>query len=256
MVRERDFAAFLLAPCLPYYLVSIPFLAKMFALSILALAASAIASDLERRAPTGVPSYVTQYAPIVYLFSGDPYRPSDIGAQLTNTQPDLNSTPITNGPSPLTLNNLNDLNNLGGSNVYLTSKTDVTTNPAYLKGVTPDAIGKTNGAVSCAIVVNDHGNGNVDAFYFYFYAFNFGGVYVGLTIGDHVGDWEHNMIRFANGNPTAIWYSQHSNGEAFTYGAAQKYNGGVRVRAHPLAAGEPSTYKVVARRVQCKRLAR
>lgn len=212
----------------------------MFALSFLALVATAFAADLERRAPSGVPSYVTQYAPIVYLFSGDPYRPADIGAQLTNTQPDLNFTSITNGPSPLTLNNLNDLNNLGGSSVYLTSKTDVTTNPAYLKGVTPDATGKTNGAVSCAIVVNDHGNGNVDAFYFYFYAFDFGGVYVGLNIGDHVGDWEHNMVRFANGKPTAIWYSQHSNGEAFTYSATQKYNGGVRVCLHTLRSCKPA----------------
>lgn len=206
----------------------------MLSLSCFALLTVALASDLERRAPSGVPSYVTQYAPIVYLYSGDPYRPSDIGAQLTNTQPELNFTPITNGPSPLTLDNLNDLNDLGGDNVYLTSKTDVTTNPAYLYGVAPDASGKTNGAVSCAIVVNDHGSGNVDAFYFYFYAFNFGGVYVGLTIGDHVGDWEHNMIRFANGKPTAVWYSQHSNGEAFTYDATEKYNGGVRVEpTHP-----------------------
>ncbi|KAF1344692.1 hypothetical protein BDV97DRAFT_425035 [Delphinella strobiligena] len=30
------------------------------------------------------------------------------------------------------------------------------------------------------------------------------------------------MIRFANGKPTAIWYSQHENGEAFTYDAVHK----------------------------------
>ena len=129
----------------------------------------------------------------------------------------------------MTLDNLSQLNSLGGSVVYLTSKDNVQTNPTWLKGVTPDASGKTNGAVSSAIVVNDHGSGNVDAFYFYFYAFDFGGSYLGFTIGDHVGDWEHNMIRFKNGVPQQIWYSQHSNGEDFTYGAVQKYNGGLRV---------------------------
>lgn len=30
------------------------------------------------------------------------------------------------------------------------------------------------------------------------------------------------MIRFSNGQPEAIWYSQHANGEAFTYGAVEK----------------------------------
>lgn len=44
-------------------------------------------------------------------------------------------------------------------------------------------------------------------------------------------DWEHNMVRFANGTPTAVWYSQHSNGEAFTYDAVQK--SGLRVRLYP-----------------------
>ena len=36
------------------------------------------------------------------------------------------------------------------------------------------------------------------------------------------------MIRFENGQPKAIWYSQHANGEAFTYDAVEK--DGRRVR--------------------------
>lgn len=125
------------------------------------------------------------------------------------------------------MDNLNDLNALGNTSVYLTSKVNIETNPAWLYGVAPDSTGETDGAVSCAIIVNDHGNGNVDAFYMYFYAFNYGGEYFGFIIGDHVGDWEHNMVRFANGLPTAVWYSQHSNGEAFTYEAVNK--SGIRV---------------------------
>lgn len=30
------------------------------------------------------------------------------------------------------------------------------------------------------------------------------------------------MIRFSNGTPQAIWYSQHSSGQAFTYHAVEK----------------------------------
>jgi hypothetical protein len=203
---------------------------EMIISTVLALAAYALAAPLERRqAPSGVPSYVVKYAPIVRLYSSETYLPSDIGAQLTNTNPTLNFTAITNAASPLTLDNLNSLNDLGGVNVYLTSKDNVEENPGWILGVKPDSTGKTDGAVSCAIIVNDHGGGLVDAFYMYFYAFNYGGTYFGFTIGDHVGDWEHNMIRFQNGQPQAIWYSQHNNGEAFTYSATKKYNNGLRV---------------------------
>jgi hypothetical protein len=107
---------------------------------------------------------------LVYLFSKDPYRPSDIGAQVANTQPEVNFQVVSGGQ--YNLSNLDQLNSLGGQNVCLTSKVDITTNPTWLKGVTPDSTGKTNGAVSCAIITTDHGNGLVDAFYMYFYAYN------------------------------------------------------------------------------------
>lgn len=122
----------------------------------------------------------------------------------------------------MTLNNLDSLNSLGGSGVYLTSLDDITQNPAWLNGVAPDGSGKTNGAQSCAVIVNDHGTSTVDAFYMYFYAYNEGNTVLGQEFGDHVGDWEHNMVRFENGVPTAVWYSQHSNGEAFTYACLEK----------------------------------
>lgn len=202
-------------------------------LLLVALAACALStSPAKRQAPSGVPQYALDYAPIVYIYSEDPYFPSDIGAQVTNTQPEVNFTALANAPNPLTLDNLADLDS-AGLNVFLTSKIDITTNPAYLYGVKPDEDGKTDGAISCAIIVNDHGNGLVDVFYMYFYAFNYGGSYgalgVDFVIGDHVGDWEHNMVRFQDGEPTAVWYSQHSNGEAFTYEAVEKFQNGSRV---------------------------
>jgi len=174
-------------------------------------------------APTeAVPAYVLNYAPLVYLNSKEEYLPSDIAAQLTHTHPKVKDTVIEH-PSPLTLDNLDDLNSHGEQDVYLSSNDDVTKDPAWMKGVRPDVTGKTNGVISCCIVVNDHGTGYVDAFYLYFYAYNQGQVIFGKELGDHVGDWEHNMIRFKNGKPTAIWYSQHASGEAFTYDIVEKH---------------------------------
>jgi hypothetical protein len=86
----------------------------------------------------------------------------------------------------------------------------VTANPPWLYGVLPDPVtGESVGTKSCAIIVNDHGNGLVDAYYMYFYAFNLGETVLGQVLGDHVGDWEHSMVRFQNGQPISVWLSQH-----------------------------------------------
>ena len=123
----------------------------------------------------------------MWLYSGETYFPSDIGSQLLNTKPEVNFAVINGYPSPLTLNNLDTLNAENGTNVYLTSDTDITSNPAWLNGVKPDSTGKTDGATSTAIIVNDHGDGLVDVFYMYFTAFNWGGVVLGQDVDDHVG---------------------------------------------------------------------
>lgn len=225
---------------------------------ILGLLPFASASIGIRQAPSGVPSYVTEYAPVVRLFSEDPYRPSEICAQLANTEPGVNFTPVARAPNPLTLDNLDQLNAAG--KVYLTSKSDPTTSPRpqYLYGVTPDSQGKTDGATSSTIIVVDHGNGAVDAFYMYFYAFDYGGDYLGghLNVGNHVGDWEHNMIRFANGTPTEMWFSQHSGGQAFSYSATEKYDGGVRVSSRPYLHCDNMLMLFLARGILRKRHSR
>ncbi|CZT15287.1 related to VPS62 Vacuolar Protein Sorting [Ramularia collo-cygni] len=181
--------------------------------------------------PSKLPSFVTEFAPLVHLYSKDPYRPSDISAQLLNTRPyTSNYTPISNPPNPLTLNSLNSLNSYG--KVYLTSTLDPTTSPRppYLYGVSPSPSGETPNATSATIILVDHGNATVDVFYMYFYAFDYGGDYLArqINVGNHVGDWEHNMLRFVEGKPREMWFSQHAGGQAFEYSAVEKFEGGGR----------------------------
>ncbi|KAJ5779172.1 Vacuolar protein sorting-associated protein 62 [Penicillium paradoxum] len=72
------------------------------------------------------------------------------------------------------------------------------------------------------LVVMDKGNGIVDAFWFYFYSFNLGNTVVNVRFGNHVGDWEHSMVRFHNGKPKALFFSAHQGGEAYSYEAVEK----------------------------------
>ncbi|KAJ4303350.1 hypothetical protein N0V90_002243 [Kalmusia sp. IMI 367209] len=144
-----------------------------------------------------VPQYVLDHAPIVHLFSADPYRPSSPVASLVNTRPQIAFEDVQVYVKPLKLGNLDQLNGAGakgGVDVYLTSVADVTTNPAWLNRTQTD--------------VN------------------------GGTLGDHVGDWEHNMIRFVNGSPKAVWYSQHANGSAYTFSTVLKDTSGKRPLAY------------------------
>ncbi|KAF3926109.1 hypothetical protein ABW21_db0201133 [Orbilia brochopaga] len=186
------------------------------------------AAAIHKRAPPGVPQYALDYAPLIRLHSSDPYRPSDIGSMLANTQPKVNNQPVSGAPSPLTLDNLDSLNGLGGRSVYLTALKSPASDDqqAWLKGVAPDTNGKTNGAVSAAVIVNQKDERNTDVFYFYFYNYNAAPpitiLGLNLVFGNHVGDWENMMVRFQDGKPSAVWYSQHADGQAFTFDATRK----------------------------------
>ncbi|OWP05453.1 hypothetical protein B2J93_7654 [Marssonina coronariae] len=172
---------------------------------------------------TSIPDYVLQYAPYVFMHNEDAYNPSDLAKHIANTNPAVNFTAVAGAPSPLTLDNLNSLNDLGGDSVFLSSKEDLIKLPEFLKGQAPDPKTlATTGAKSCAVIVVEKGNGLVDAFYMYFYTFNDGPSLLSYQAGNHLGDWEHNMVRFQNGTPTAVWFSQHEFGFAYTYSAVQK----------------------------------
>ena len=73
------------------------------------------------------------------------------------------------------------------------------------------------------LIVADKGNGTVDAFWFYFYSFNLGQKVLNIRFGNHVGDWEHTMIRFQDGKPTSVFLSEHNFGDAYAWSALEKY---------------------------------
>ncbi|KAL9624330.1 MAG: hypothetical protein Q9160_001577 [Pyrenula sp. 1 TL-2023] len=207
--------------------VSLPFFSRSLGNSL-----------VEERQST-IPSFALTYAPLVYLDTAEAYFPSDIAGHVTHMLPEINRTVVAGAASPLTLDNLDSLNSAGS--VYLTSKEGINAKPqpSWFTGVKPDASGKTNRAVSSAIIVADKGSGLVDVFYFYFYSYDQGNKVLGIEFGDHVGDWEHNMIRFQDGVPQSLWYSQHASGEAFTYNAVQK--SGVRPITY-IARGTHANY--------------
>ncbi|PGH12517.1 hypothetical protein AJ80_06678 [Polytolypa hystricis UAMH7299] len=72
------------------------------------------------------------------------------------------------------------------------------------------------------LIVVDKGDGIVDAFWFYFYSFNLGNMVFNIRFGNHVGDWEHSLVRFHNGTPKTVYFSEHSGGEAYSYKAVEK----------------------------------
>ncbi|KAF2205232.1 hypothetical protein GQ43DRAFT_428313 [Delitschia confertaspora ATCC 74209] len=72
------------------------------------------------------------------------------------------------------------------------------------------------------LIVIDKGDGVVDAFWFFFYSYNLGNKVFNVRFGNHVGDWEHTVVRFHRGEPKQVWFSEHNFGQTYTYEAVEK----------------------------------
>ena len=57
-------------------------------------------------------------------------------------------------------------------------------------------------------------NNVTDVYWYYFNSFNQGNKVIGIRFGNHIGDWEHCMVRFQNAAPKAVFTSRHSFGDA------------------------------------------
>lgn len=149
---------------------------------------------------------------------------------------------------PLSLTNLDTLNtNTGGGNdIYTTSNTGIRSLPAWFQGTKPSGDGSLGSTRASVIVTVAKANNVLDAFYFYFYTYNQGNWVLddpALEFGNHVGDWEHTMVRFKDGAPQAVYYSQHSSGQAFSYAAVEKAADGLRPVVY-VARGSHANYAI------------
>ena len=193
-----------------------------------------------------IPQYVLDYAPFVHLYSEEQFWPCDIKEHLFHVTPELNYTPIQGLPQ-LDLADLDELNHFErGRHVFLTSNDNVESRPDWLGGEInipdkfaddakanhfdiPNTEDKTrkqsHGGHSDApavLLTVDKGDGIVDAFWFFFYSYNLGNLVFNIRFGNHVGDWEHTLVRFENGRPKFVFVSEHFFGTAYTYSAVEK----------------------------------
>jgi hypothetical protein len=205
---------------------------------------------------SNIPDYVLDYAPLVHLFSGENFWPCDIKEHLLHTTPHLNYIPLQASTDHPSLDDLDELNKWGGGRyVFMKSNDNVEERPEWLIGKEnipstepeqpfsqdrssqqpvssdgqPPIEGGRSQAPAVLILVNKD-EGVVDAFWFFFYSYNLGNVVLNVRFGNHVGDWEHCMVRFRYGEPEAIFFSEHSGGQAYTYDAVEKIGKRVRLR--------------------------
>jgi len=263
-----------------------------------------------------IPEFVLAHAPLVHLYSGEYFWPSDIAEHIQYMTPFANDT-VLNTTLPLSLDRLHELDNRA-LDVFLTSDDDVEDRPdwlhsrygiplefvdddaeakkqAYGKGGGPPlrdgttwfdvdkdhplrrisdprrVHGKGRGLITgraqrrnarqrpvdgtfgsitnkteddglskapAVLVMVDKGSDILDAFWFFFYSYNLGQTVLGVRYGNHVGDWEHCMVRFESGVPRAMFLSEHEGGQAYAWEALEK-------RRVPGRGGLPGTERPV-----------
>jgi hypothetical protein len=247
--------------------------------------------DDDERVLKDVPQFVLDHAPLIHLYSGEQFWPSDIAEHLAHTVAAANYTSL-NSSIQYGLDNLHELHNITkGRYLYLKSMEDVEDRPMWLGSPynkpapyedegedpeadvdtyselvdstgagmhqwsdpygpkkstprpaalrmpgqhrsltkrtkpldTPDPSGRS--PAPAILILVDKGNDILDAFWFYFYSYNLGTTVLNIRFGNHLGDWEHSLIRFHKGVPKAIFFSAHSGGTAYSYKAVEKGKG-------------------------------
>ena len=199
------------------------------------------AHDAEEQQHTMVPSYVLKYgwfclshryltcrltrlspatAPLVWLHSEDPFRPSDLLEHVRHTTPEVNFEPVPDLPE-LNLENLAVLNDADGHVALTTHGDDVFAAAPWLLGQEPDASGNIENVTACVVVLVEKSPDVLDAFYWYFYSFDRGPNITQVTeplngifgddppeysFGDHVGDW---YVLWARSDHTSLSLLTH-----------------------------------------------
>ncbi|KAI9743941.1 MAG: Vacuolar protein sorting-associated protein 62 [Claussenomyces sp. TS43310] len=206
------------------------------------------------RAPKPIPQYVLKHAPLVHLHSEEKFWPSTMEQHLEHISPRVDYAAIPGKGENRTVNDLHKLNREDGRrgwHVYLDSKDNyIEQLPAWLtseygipvvnqshststttmvqSAASEDqsssegssSIGRS--AAPTVLLIVEKEDGIVDAFWFFFYSYNLGNGIFGIRFGNHVGDWEHCMVRFVNGAPTQMFLSEHEFGVSYTFEAMEK----------------------------------
>lgn len=73
------------------------------------------------------------------------------------------------------------------------------------------------------LILVEHPDNVLHAFWFFFYSYNLGNSVFGVGFGDHVGDWEHSVVRFRDGVPESMFVSEHAFGQSYRWSAMEKY---------------------------------
>lgn len=73
------------------------------------------------------------------------------------------------------------------------------------------------------LILVEHEDNVLHAFWFFFYSYNLGNSVFGVGFGDHVGDWEHSVVRFKDGKPESTFVSEHAFGQSYTFDAMEKF---------------------------------
>ncbi|GEQ67080.1 hypothetical protein JCM33374_g743 [Metschnikowia sp. JCM 33374] len=173
-----------------------------------------------------IPSYVLDFAPLVHLYSEERYFPYDIKNYVEHFTAKFSNGTVINGTDNGRLN-ITMLEHLPKTaDIFLTSNENFDLDPEWITGL-KNKPSLRNGEIKDApatLIVVDKGNGWVDAFWFYFYSFNLGPFVMGSgPYGNHVGDWEHSLVRFYKGHPIIVWMSAHGGGGAYHYTNLEKY---------------------------------
>ncbi|KAI0131900.1 hypothetical protein BJ170DRAFT_679798 [Xylariales sp. AK1849] len=194
--------------------------------------AAAVPNRLHKR--EALPDYATTYAPYSYLYSGEKYFPSDIATHLENTIPEVNYVAVGDAGS-VDVDTLNNYN----SSVYLTAADTPSDNPAWITSEYGKPASNGYSGAPGTIIAVEKNSTTTDVFYFHFYSYNFGPPVLDINFDEHVGDWEHVMIRFVDSKPYAIYLSEHGAGSAY-YWDVMTFNGN-----HPItyiATGSHANY--------------
>lgn len=175
-----------------------------------------------------IPDYVIEYAPLVHLYSEEKYLPYDIKKFVTNLHMEYeNGTIVAGTEKHMTIKKLSEISEQQETiDMFMTSNSDFDADPDWITGI-KNKPSLVNGEIKDApavLIVVDKGNGWVDAYWFYFYSFNLGPFVMGNgPYGNHVGDWEHSLVRFYKGEPVIVWMSAHGGGQAYYYHNLEKY---------------------------------